>query len=750
MPSVADILLKLKAEDKASGVFSKFGESIQGAVTPIGAVAAGVAGAVAGAVTLANSFGEAGAELLNMSKRTGVSVETLSALKFAANQNDLSMDQLQTSFIDMNQHIAEFGEGSTSAAERFERVGLGLQDLQGLSPEQQFFTLIDAIAGIENQAERTAAAMGVFGEEAGENILPLLEGGSEGIQAMMDQAEELGGVMTTESAEAAVEYNKKMEELKTTIGSAANQVGEALAPAIGELAGVVAGLLAPALQFLRPILGLVAKVLGIVGNIAVAVLVPVFEILSPLIADIATLFGNILDNSMKLADEFLTALVPALEETWRWFTGLVDGLTDFFQQAKKTLGLTVETNDEDVQRLTGFIEDLDLSSQSRAWVVNFSTMFEKGEKTEEDIPAFLEFVAENAPEDLENIKEGLRRKGILPLGLPTEMEPDPEQEPLEPPPVEPPAPVPLTTNTDTSEMTTALADARTQFENTETEFTANATGVEFTGQMNLGEVFEGQEITLPATTILQLPDTADLEKVNIELTKLAGQKEGLQDLTPVTMALKDTLVFGEDQASVFDIPEADDIQAVNDELAKLVEQKEGLDNLVPTTTALKATLVFEEDEVSIYELPEIADMEAVNEQMQTLVDQKEPIEDLTAAMADFVGEFDTGAEDIATKATEVAIGIEDDFFTSLSASVSYAGQAASSLTDIISEMYTHMATQTRRYFNYVNQSFTRSPEEAPAPEPTFTSRSFDDRAAGAIVRRGNAYNERRGIVAATA
>src|SRR6187402_476720 len=76
-------------------------------VTGIGLKIAGVgAAAVGGLAALAKGFSDAGGTLADMSQRTGVSVEALSALGFAAEQSGADLETLEASVRKMQTKIS--------------------------------------------------------------------------------------------------------------------------------------------------------------------------------------------------------------------------------------------------------------------------------------------------------------------------------------------------------------------------------------------------------------------------------------------------------------------------------------------------------------------------------------------------------------------------------------------------------------------------------------------------------------------
>lgn len=189
---------------------SKLVKGLRGAEQKLKAWGASIAGVGArlaglGTAALTAFFGDAkvfadmGSDLLDMSQRTGVSVEALSELGFAADQSGADMQTLEGGLRRMQQLIADAAGGSASARQALDRLGISVEDLSRLSPDQQFKLIADRLSQINNPTMRAAAAMDIFGR-AGTRLLPMLANGAAGIEAMQQQARDLGLTWSTEDA----------------------------------------------------------------------------------------------------------------------------------------------------------------------------------------------------------------------------------------------------------------------------------------------------------------------------------------------------------------------------------------------------------------------------------------------------------------------------------------------------------------------------------------------------------------------
>lgn len=222
MASIGDLVVNLTADS------TKMNAALASAQKQLITFGAAVAAAAGAAVT---RFLQVGSSLDDMAQRTGVSVEALSGLSYAAKLSDTDLQSLQGSLVKMTKLLGEAQGGSTAAAEALAGIGLSAKQLQGLSPDEQFGRIADKIAAIQDPAAKTKAAMDVFGKSAAE-ILPLLNQGSDGIAEMMEEARRLGLVMDSETATAAATTADAIDRLLMAVDATAVKIGAMFAPVL--------------------------------------------------------------------------------------------------------------------------------------------------------------------------------------------------------------------------------------------------------------------------------------------------------------------------------------------------------------------------------------------------------------------------------------------------------------------------------------------------------------------------------------
>ena len=116
----------------------------------------------------------------------------------------------------------DLSRGSKLSEESFRRLGLTFENIQNLNPEQQLRLVLDRLRGIENEAERTAVAMQLFGR-AGRELGTLLRTSADDMNEMEQRARDLGLVMSNEAAQNAEFLNDRLSELSKVVQVAVHQ-----------------------------------------------------------------------------------------------------------------------------------------------------------------------------------------------------------------------------------------------------------------------------------------------------------------------------------------------------------------------------------------------------------------------------------------------------------------------------------------------------------------------------------------------
>ena len=192
------------------------------------------AAAAAGLGVLVKQSIDAADALGKMQKKTGVSTESLSVLKHAAELSGASMEQVVTALSRLAKNAFEAASGNKEAQESFRQLGVEVTDAEGRlrSTEAIFLDVVEAVGKIENPTARAALAQKTLGKSAAE-LLPLLQSLAKGgFEATRKEAEALGLVISGKTAQAAEQFNDNLQRLGMAGRGVANIIAAEAAPAL--------------------------------------------------------------------------------------------------------------------------------------------------------------------------------------------------------------------------------------------------------------------------------------------------------------------------------------------------------------------------------------------------------------------------------------------------------------------------------------------------------------------------------------
>lgn len=176
-----------------------------------------------------------------MSQKIGISRTSFQEWDFILSQSGASVDGLQMSLKTLATATEQADRGSKEYVDTFEQLGVSIYDTNGelKNQEQLFNEVFTALANTENQTKRTALASALLGRSATE-LSPAFNAGGEAIEAMRNQAHELGLVMEDDLIDQGVVLTDNIDQLKRAFSAWRT---EALAPVIGVMVTVTEKLL---------------------------------------------------------------------------------------------------------------------------------------------------------------------------------------------------------------------------------------------------------------------------------------------------------------------------------------------------------------------------------------------------------------------------------------------------------------------------------------------------------------------------
>ncbi|MDC7707251.1 hypothetical protein [Vogesella indigofera] len=197
-----------------------------------------VAVSVAGLTAMVKSAIDTGDALDEMSQRVGVSVETLSVWKPAAEQSGVSSESFEKGLRKLSTTMLEAATGSADAARNFSAVGVEFknQDDTLRATDQVLLDLAERFKVMPDGAEKTALAVQLFGK-SGAELIPFLNQGRDGINELATEMQALGIQISSETAAQAGNFNDALDKLHLATQSIGNQIIAYLLPALNDMAG---------------------------------------------------------------------------------------------------------------------------------------------------------------------------------------------------------------------------------------------------------------------------------------------------------------------------------------------------------------------------------------------------------------------------------------------------------------------------------------------------------------------------------
>src|SRR5690606_17446202 len=180
-------------------------------------------------------------EYHNTAQAIGLTTEAYTGLAFAASQSGLSNQEFANAMGRLSRSAADAASGMETYAEAYRDLGVQVTDANGAlrGGDEILNDLADAFAGMPDGAAKTAAAMELLGR-SGSKMIPLLNGGADGIKALTDQAQALGLVVSDETARQAELFNDSIAVMAALSKGLGNQISANLLPVMSDLASEMA------------------------------------------------------------------------------------------------------------------------------------------------------------------------------------------------------------------------------------------------------------------------------------------------------------------------------------------------------------------------------------------------------------------------------------------------------------------------------------------------------------------------------
>lgn len=278
-----------------------------------------------------NETAEMGDAIAKGAQEIGFSAEAYQRWDFILKKNNSSIDKAKGAIQTLTKASSD---ASKKQVEAFDKLGLSMEDVQAMAPEELFATVVAGLQNIEDMGDRASIASALFGSGGYKQLDLLLGSTNEETSALSGLADKLGAIMSDENVANATALMDATENLNTTLDSIKRTFGEGLTDEFAEMRNGLTDLLTavdweglarafeavytPALNFLNDFLIPFASlnVVGITGMISG-------------LSKVLSVLSDILSGEKTVTE--------GLDELWTYGQDELD-LTVQFKDAPETLG----------------------------------------------------------------------------------------------------------------------------------------------------------------------------------------------------------------------------------------------------------------------------------------------------------------------------------------------------------------------------------------------------------------------------
>jgi len=200
----------------------------------LGTLGVGVSVAALGAYV--KHYSEMADGLGKMSQRVGVSVESLSTLRYAADLAGIGMEDLDSLLTKLNKTLGDAGAGGKDSGALLKQFGISAKEVKDgtIDAEEALKRISDRFATTPDGINKSAAAVELFGK-AGAKMIPFLNQGRDAIEDLQKEATKLGLKLSTEAAQQAEAFNDQLRTLEFASEGAKNAILGSMMPALTEI-----------------------------------------------------------------------------------------------------------------------------------------------------------------------------------------------------------------------------------------------------------------------------------------------------------------------------------------------------------------------------------------------------------------------------------------------------------------------------------------------------------------------------------
>lgn len=315
---------------KSGAAGSNFASKIGGGLKTAAKVGTAAIGAITGAAVLfgksiyknANQVADYGDQVDKMSQRIGLSAEAYQKWDYVMKISGTEIANMRIGLKTLTNQLDKAKQGGKEAQKNFSRLGISMDDINKMSREEAFGTVIKSFQKMEDSTERAALANKMFGR-SGQELTPLFNQSAKSTDELIKKAEDYGMVMSDKAVKASATFKDSLTTLSMTAKGLKNRLMGEFLPSLtivtdglaqlftGDMAGSeklsegISGIISKVVDFIPKLLDIGSTVIGSIAN-------SILKNAPTLLKSLAGLISKIIPQAIKLIVSYTPVILSSL------------------------------------------------------------------------------------------------------------------------------------------------------------------------------------------------------------------------------------------------------------------------------------------------------------------------------------------------------------------------------------------------------------------------------------------------------
>lgn len=257
-----------QSQKSASSFSSKVGTAFKTGVRAVAGFVAGVTAASAAIGALVVKFVDAGSEIDDNAQKLGISTEAYQYWSLVLQRAGSDASNLSMVIRNLTTFTNELSTGQGDALLTLQELGIGYEEFMAMNTEEQLYTIIEALQGMESQTDKVAIAQEIFGNRVYQELLPLLNMEQGSLQDLSAEFENLGLIMSDDTVKSIAEVGDRLDNLGNLIKTSALIIGTDFLPEINGIIDALTALVNGSVSAEEAMQNLSDGIVGIISKIA--------------------------------------------------------------------------------------------------------------------------------------------------------------------------------------------------------------------------------------------------------------------------------------------------------------------------------------------------------------------------------------------------------------------------------------------------------------------------------------------------